>query len=95
MFISAVKFHILTWGSMGIDSLLQPAPSGHSRNCSLWLFLIVLTAQHGSLPLGVNLLRVLPFLPKMFSEGNVEDEDHIFLSTLHLLTIVVEDAYMP
>ena len=54
MFISAVKFHILTWGSMGIDSLLQPAPSGHSRNCSLWHFLIVLTAQHGSLPLGVN-----------------------------------------
>ena len=29
MFISAVKFHIFTWGSMGIDSLLQPAPSGH------------------------------------------------------------------
>ena len=54
MFISAVKFHILTWGSMGIDSLLQPAPSGHSRNCSLWHFLIVFTAQHGSLPLGVD-----------------------------------------
>ena len=52
MFMSAVKFNILTWGSMGIDSLLQPAPSGHSRNCSLWHFLIVLTAQHGSLPLG-------------------------------------------
>ena len=34
------------------------------------------------------------FLPKMFSEGNVEDEDHIFLSTLPLLTIVVEDAYV-
>ena len=59
MFISAVKFHILTWGSMGIDSLLQPAPSGHSRNCSLWLFLIVLTAQHGSLPLGFNILQTV------------------------------------
>ena len=58
MFISAVKFHILTWGSIGIDSLLQPAPSGHSRNCSLWLFLIVLTAQHGSLPLAINMNHI-------------------------------------
>ena len=54
MFISAVKFHILTRGSMGIDSLLRPASSGHSMNCSFWHFLIVLTAQHGSLPLGLN-----------------------------------------
>ena len=43
MFISAVKFHILTWGSMGIDSLLRPgqvairgtAVFGTSLLCSL------------------------------------------------------------
>ena len=33
MFISAVKSGILTWGGMGIDSLLEPASSGHSKNC--------------------------------------------------------------
>ena len=34
MFISAVKLGVLTWGSMGNDSLLKPASSGHSRNCN-------------------------------------------------------------
>ena len=34
MFISAVKLGILTWGSMGIDLFLEPASSGHSKNCS-------------------------------------------------------------
>jgi len=29
----AVKLDILTWESMLIDSLLDPASSGHSRNC--------------------------------------------------------------
>lgn len=26
----------LTWESMWIDSLLEPAPRGHLRNCSFW-----------------------------------------------------------
>ena len=34
MFISAVKLGILTWTLMGIDSLLEPASSGSSKNCS-------------------------------------------------------------
>lgn len=34
-FNSAVKLDILTWKSMGSDSLLEYASSGHSRNCSL------------------------------------------------------------
>lgn len=29
MFISVVKLGILTWGSMGVDSLLELASSGH------------------------------------------------------------------
>ena len=36
MFISAVKLVVSTWRSVGIDSLLEPASSGHSRNCSQW-----------------------------------------------------------
>ena len=38
MFISAVKMGILTWGSMETVSLLKPASSDHSRNCSFWQF---------------------------------------------------------
>ncbi len=34
MFFSAVKWGILTWGVYGIDTLLQPASSGQSMNCS-------------------------------------------------------------
>ena len=34
MLISAVKLGILTWGSMGIDWLLESASSGQSINCS-------------------------------------------------------------
>lgn len=30
-FIPVLKMDILRWGSMGIDSLLEPAPSGHSK----------------------------------------------------------------
>ncbi len=33
-FFSAVKLGILTWGVYEIDSLLQPASSGQSINCS-------------------------------------------------------------
>lgn len=36
MFISAVKFDILTWGSMGIDTVFESASSGHLMNCSFW-----------------------------------------------------------
>ena len=36
MFISPVKFSILTWRSMGFDLLFESASSGHSRNCSFW-----------------------------------------------------------
>lgn len=32
MFISAVNLDILLWGSMRIDSFLEPASSGHLRN---------------------------------------------------------------
>ena len=38
-FISAVKLEILTWGWMETDSLLEPASSGHSTNCSFSYFL--------------------------------------------------------
>ena len=38
VFISAVKSGILTRGSMEIDSLFEPASSGHLRNCSFWHF---------------------------------------------------------
>lgn len=34
MFVSAIKLAIFTWGSMGLDSLLEPASRGHSRNCT-------------------------------------------------------------
>lgn len=33
---AAVNLVILVWGLMSIDSLLEPASSGHSRNCSFW-----------------------------------------------------------
>ena len=36
--LSAVKLDILIWKSMEIDSLLEPASSGHSRNCSFHFF---------------------------------------------------------
>ena len=52
MFISAVKFGILTWGSLGIDSLLGPTSSGHLKNCSFWHFSIGLTFQPQRSPLG-------------------------------------------
>jgi len=52
MFFSAVKLVILTWGVYGTDSLLQPASSGQSMNCSFSHFLI------GWLPLGFNTFRI-------------------------------------
>ena len=38
MFIFAVNLGILTCGSIGIDSLLEPVFCGHSRFCSFWHF---------------------------------------------------------
>ncbi len=37
-FFSAVKLEVLTWGSMGVDLLVEPASSGHQKNCSFWQF---------------------------------------------------------
>ena len=42
----AVKLGILTWGSMGIESILEPAQSGHSMNCSFWHFSIGFIFKH-------------------------------------------------
>ncbi len=54
MFFSAVKLAILTWGVYGIDSLLQPASSGQSMNCSFSHFRVGFTRESGRLPLGLN-----------------------------------------
>ncbi len=51
MFFSAVKLGILTWGVYGIDSLLQPASSGQSMNCSFSHFRVGFTRESGRLPL--------------------------------------------
>ena len=51
MFFSAVKLGILTWGVYGTDSLLQPASSGQSMNCSFSHFLVGFTRESGRLPL--------------------------------------------
>ncbi len=45
MFFSAVKLGILTWGVFGIDSLLQPASSGQSMNCSFSHFRVGFTRE--------------------------------------------------
>ncbi len=37
-----LKMGTSTWGSEGIDSLLEPASSGHSRNCSFLALLYLL-----------------------------------------------------
>ena len=54
IFISAVKLGFLTWESMGICSLLQPASSGHERNCSFSHFSIGITGRPQGLPLGLH-----------------------------------------
>ena len=51
-FNSAPKLGFLTWESMGIDSFLEPASSGHPVNCSFLHFRIGLIAQPRMLPLG-------------------------------------------
>ena len=65
MFISAVKLGILTWGWMETDSSLEPASSGHSKNCSFWHFSGIF--QLLKLPIGLTLIRdglkyLAPFL---------------------------------
>ncbi len=52
IFSSAVKLGILTWGVYGTDSLLQPASSGQSMNCSLSHFRVGFKRESGKLPLG-------------------------------------------
>ncbi len=52
MFFSAVKLGILTWGVYGIDSLLQPASSSQSMNCSFSHFRVGFKRESGRLPLG-------------------------------------------
>ncbi len=54
MFFSAVKLGILTWGVYEIDSLLQPASSGQSMNCSFSHFRVGFTRESGRLPLGLH-----------------------------------------
>ena len=51
MFISAEKLGILTWTGMEFDSLLEPASSGHSRNCSFWHFHICFICLVWNFPL--------------------------------------------
>ncbi len=48
---SNVKLGILTWGVYGIDSLLQPASSGQSMNCSFSHFRVGFTRESGRWPL--------------------------------------------
>ncbi len=48
---SAIKLGILTWGVYGIDSLLQPASSVQSMNCSLSYFSVGFKTEAGRLPL--------------------------------------------
>ncbi len=57
MFFSAVKLGILTWGVYGTDSLLEPASSGQSMNCSFSHVRVGFTRESGRLPLGSNLGR--------------------------------------
>ena len=54
MFFSAVKLVILTWGRYRFDSLLQPASSGQSMNCSLTHFRVGFKRETGRLPLGLD-----------------------------------------
>ncbi len=44
---STVKLGILTWGVYGIDSLLEPASSGQSMNCSFSHFRVVSREKAG------------------------------------------------
>ena len=59
MFNSAPNSGFLTWESMGIDSFLEPASSGHPVNCSFLHFRIGLIAQPRMLPLEKNLLMLM------------------------------------
>ncbi len=55
MLFSAVKLSVLTWGGVyGIDSLLEPASSDQSMNCSFSHIRVGFTREResGMLPLG-------------------------------------------
>lgn len=66
MFISAVKLGILTWGSLGIDSVWEPASSGRSVNCSFWHFHTCFIFQPQRLLPGVNIRRYQCFVFNLF-----------------------------
>ncbi len=51
---STVKLGILTWGVYGIDSLLEPASSGQSMNCSFSHFRVGFARESGRLALDRN-----------------------------------------
>ena len=71
MFISAVKLGILTWGWMETDSLLEPASSGQSKNCSFWHFHLGFILQFGRLPLGSSWEIVPHKAPKIVISTSV------------------------
>ncbi len=56
---SAVKLGILPWGVYRIDSLLEPASSGQSINCSFSHFRVGFTRGSERLPLVSTLHQVL------------------------------------
>ncbi len=51
---SAVKLGILTWAVYGTDSLLKPASSSQSMNCSFSYFRVGFTRESGRLALGLD-----------------------------------------
>ncbi len=63
IFFSAVKLGILTWGVYVTDSLLEPASSGQSMNCSFSHFRIGFKRGSGRLPLG-NYPLFVAFAPR-------------------------------
>lgn len=71
IFISAVKLSFLMWGSMGIGSLLEPASTSHSRNCSSWRFSVGFVFQPRRLPLETRLSQNNKSLDDMVIEFGV------------------------
>ncbi len=78
MLFSAVKLGILTWEVYGIDSLLQPASSGQSMNCSLSYFRVGFKTEVERLPLDLDVpletmvvlvTLVLQSAKKLFQKG--------------------------
>ncbi len=66
---SAVNLGILTWGVNGINSLLEPASSGQSMNCSFSHFRVGFTRASGRLPLGCNAFYSFTFMQTLRYKG--------------------------